>query len=119
MDLEKIKTIINSGASNDYKQELIIKILSEDSQVIPKLLKLLEYERIAKKELISDMNLELSRAAIKIELMLENNTIDSNAVMTKEWVLNKIQNFYFKYQSIIKHCFKQKNYLENLKLSDD
>lgn len=101
MNLEKIKEIVNSNSRDDVKNFLIINCLSEDKNAIPLMMEILDTERKNKKELIQDMNLELSRSHIFIEISKES--------FNKKFVLDEIEKFYLKYKGVVTHCFNRFN----------
>ena len=58
MDIDKIKEIVNEDLfSENVKERLIIVELSKDEDVVPTILGILNEERIAKKEMVVDMNI--------------------------------------------------------------
>ena len=67
MNLKKIREILNMNIPEDYQEQLIIQVLSEDKNVIPTLLKILEIERKSKEDLLVDCNLLLSKANVGLE----------------------------------------------------
>ncbi len=127
MNLPELKSILNLDDSiypKEAKEHLIIKSLSMDEKLIPTLMNILEQERRDKKELMSDMNLELSRAHIFIDEHWPSNSAFAEqadrrfgrAVKVKEekglhrgFVLDKIAEFYTKYKGRISHCFNRFN----------
>jgi hypothetical protein len=107
MDLKKLKAIlINDDLPDDHKKYLIIKVLSDDKEVIPMILEILDVERENKKELIIDLNLELSRAHIMIEMLPESK---KKLSLDRQFVLDKIAEFYIKWKGKIRHCFNRFN----------
>jgi hypothetical protein len=108
MDIDVIKEIVNSNDSILLKETKIIEHLSEDKNCIPTLLRILERERSTDKELIQDMNQELSRAQIYID-MLKESPEDSKASFNKGFVLDEIAKFYFKYKKFVTHCYNKLN----------
>lgn len=109
MDILKIKTIIESETLTDeHKEHFILATLAKDESVISKLLVMLEIERSNKKELISDMNLELSRTHTYIELREENKK-EAKENFNKVFVVGKVAEFYTKYKGIVSHCFNRFN----------
>lgn len=97
MDIKELKTIINSGLPDELIKSAIINSLAKDDNVILIVLKILERERNDKKELLSDMNLLLSKAHIG----LEEKKFNTGGFIQKE-----IVEFYTKYRGIVGHCFK-------------
>lgn len=108
MNLKALKEIINSSYPDSIKEMEIISILAEDQDVIPNIMKLLEQERRSGKELMMDMNLELSKAHIYIEGVPEGKR-RANDSFNKEFVMDEIEKFYAKYKSVIRHCFNRFN----------
>lgn len=107
MNIQAIKTIVNSDYPNEIKESLIIEVLSKDEKVIPKLLEILQLERTSKQELISEMNLQLSR----IQTFVEHSEMElkkfGNA--DTEFILEEVDKFYKNYKDQVSHCFKNKN----------
>ena len=98
MDLEEIKCIVNADSlSNEVKKSFIINVLAADENIIPLIMKILNEERKYKEELITDMNVLLS----KVHLGLDNSEINQNNFMQKEIIA-----FYKKHNQHIRHCFK-------------
>ncbi len=108
MDIEKIKQIVSSQISEDFKSQAIIEVLSRDEKVIPLMMDILKSERKSKDELIADMNLELSRAHIYIDMRPEVKS-ESKDSFNKSFINDEIAKFYIKYKSIIAHCFNRFN----------
>ena len=74
MKIDSIKTIVNNVLlPDDMKRSMIISILAKDENVIPDILSILKQERISSKELITDLNLELSRAHCYIDEFTEDS----------------------------------------------
>jgi hypothetical protein len=80
-------------------RKIISIYLSDDDEVIPNLLSLFEANLEAKKELILDSNLELSRALIFI------NKKNSTKGFNKDFVMGEIKKHYIKWKDTIKCCF--------------
>lgn len=114
MNIEEIKSIVNNDFLPDKSKEIaIINILSQDKNVIPTLLKILEQERKVKNELITDMNLELSRADEYIREPIlfakdkQSKNKDLKLNQAREFIINNITIFYHKYRDVITHCFNK------------
>jgi hypothetical protein len=97
MNLQELKSIINSGLPDDVVKAEIINSLAKDENVITVVMKILERERQFKKEIHEEMNLLLSKAHIG----LDDNKFNDGNFMQKEIVA-----FYTKYKGYIGHCFK-------------
>jgi len=96
MNLNKIKEIIELPLISEAdKQNLIIIEISKNENALPTLLGLLNAERERKNELVSTMNLLLSKA----DVGLKEPTLNKNGFMQKE-----ISEFYE--TSEVNHCFK-------------
>ncbi len=113
MDLELLKQIINSSLPDDVKEHKIIGVLAADDNALPEMMKVLESERSVKRRLITDMNVELSRAHIFIDLEVvdkpSKNKKNSNEGFSKGFVIGEIEKFYTKYKSLVTHCFNRFN----------
>jgi hypothetical protein len=107
MDIKKITLIVNSThLSDESKESLILECLSKDEEVIPIIMKILSRERSDKKELITDMNAELSRAHIYIDMRPESKEEGKDS-FNKGFILDEIAKFYIKYKSYVTHCFNR------------
>jgi hypothetical protein len=108
MDIDIIKDIVNAESSYEIKKIQLIQHLASDKDCIPTLLRVLDRERTMNKELITDMNLELSRAHIYIDMRAETKS-ESKESFNKGFVLDEIAKFYFKYKQVVTHCFNRFN----------
>lgn len=108
MDIRALQLVINSSIPDEHKEDEILKILSKDESIILYMFKILEEERKLKKELISDMNLELSRAHIYIDTRPEVKS-EEKKDFNKGYVIDKIAQFYIKYKDVVTHCFNRFN----------
>ena len=97
MNLQELKSIINSGLPDDVIKSEIINSLAKDENVIPVVMKILERERQFKKQIHEEMNLLLSKAHVG----LDNKKFNDKNFMQKE-----IIEFYKKYKGYVGHCFK-------------
>lgn len=97
MNIEELKTIVNSDLPIEVMKSEIINSLAKDENVIPVVMQILEREREFKKELQTEMNLLLSKAHVG----LDDKKFNSGDFMQKE-----IIEFYTKYKGHIGHCFK-------------
>ncbi len=113
MDLDLLKQIVNSSLPDEVKEHKIIGVLAADENALPEMMKVLESERRVKRELITDMNVELSRAHVFIDLkIIENLPKHKNGHsegFTKGFVMDEIEKFYTKYKSLVTHCFNRFN----------
>lgn len=96
MNLKALAEVLKLEVPDQVKKDKILRILSSDENTIVYLLRILDHERDANKELISDLNLELSRAHVHIL---------SPKLMKKIFTLNNIELLYIKWKEKIKHCF--------------
>ena len=92
MNLENIKTIVNSGREN-WERLLMIEI-AKDKSAIPFMMGILDAERADNGELIRDLNLLLSKAHTGLEIP----KLNKDGFMQKE-----IKEFYK--SGRINHCF--------------
>lgn len=112
MNLEKLKQILNSNMREDFKEILFFEQLSKEEDIIPKILQILQVERARNKEIIFDMNHELSRA---FNYVHEAAFDKKKKGFNKEFLLGEIKNFYRKYKSSISHTARTSEWAkENL-----
>ena len=97
MNINELKSIINSGLSDDVIKSEIINSLAKDENIIPVIMKILERERQFKKEIHDEMNVLLSKAHIG----LDDKKFNKGNFMQKE-----IIDFSTKYKGDVGHCFK-------------
>ena len=99
MNLNKIKEIIEMPlASEANKKNLIINEISKSDSVVPTILMILNAERERKNELVSTMNLLLSKSYV----ILKEPKLNKDGFMQKE-----ISEFYDTAE--VNHCFKNSN----------
>lgn len=99
MNIEKIKAIVNSSQPDITIRGLLLLAIAEDERAIPDLLAILEAERAAKKELITELNFQLSRA---------DTIIESPELNKDKFVRKEISAFYKKFSHLVSHCYRQK-----------
>ena len=104
MDIKKLREIINLPIPDDRMEEYIISFIAEDKEVIPNILRILSAERENHSELISDMNLELSRALIVLQD--KNIKYNKNVIADPVWVSSEIIKHYRKWKDHIRCTFK-------------
>lgn len=98
MDLQKIRQLVNGNLTNDIVRMTILKVIAEDETALLDMMQILENERRRKKELILEMNMQLSRA----DMGLKNPKLNYDGFMQKE-----ISEFYQQYRDQVLHCFKK------------
>lgn len=97
MDLDKIEEVIKRKYLDDNSKRLsILHIISEDEKALEDMMYILNAERIRKKELILEMNMQLSRA---------DAFIQQPALADKSFILSKIKKFYEQFKGQVSHCF--------------
>lgn len=99
MNLKLITEIISSPAlEQEQKENLILLEIAKNERALPYVLEILAAERRDRRELISDMNMELSRA---------HTIIRDKKFFRKmqEFVDDEIIKFYQKYKAVVGHCF--------------
>lgn len=107
MDIKKIKEIVSQNLlPDDVKRSLIISVIADDKDAIGDVLQILNHERNTNKELIGDLNLELSRAHIYIDQRPES-VKEAKDCFNKGFILDEISKFYIKYKGRISHCFNR------------
>lgn len=98
MDIKEIKKIVNSDLySDEMKESKIIDCLAKDENVIPTMMTILSREREMKSEMLTDMNVLLSKS----ETALTTPKLNTGGFIQKE-----IMAFYKKYKNVVNHCFK-------------
>lgn len=101
--IKKIKEILNDPIyPDDVKKQLMFEEIAKDKDAIPAILSILSSERRKKKELISEMNLQLSRAHIA----LEKGKPAKRGLNSDRFVEKEIEKFYILNHDQIGHCFK-------------
>lgn len=115
MNLKKIREILEQGLfPDDVKERMILKVLSEDENLIPQLLQILEYERQRKKKLLTEINFQLSRAHVGLEVAkFDKKGLNGDRFMEKE-----ITKFYIDNQEYIGHCMKNLDMLKAMPQPD-
>ena len=110
MNINKIKEIVNEVTLPDnIKEKLIISVIANDKDAIPTILEILAKDRSNKKELIADMNLELSRTHLYLDEYMKEGKRQSKKDFNKAFVVGKVGEFYEKYQDYVTHCFNRFN----------
>ena len=97
MNLQELKSIINSGLPDDVVKSEIINSLAKDENIIPVIMKILERERQFKKEIHEKMNMLLSKAHVGL---------DDKKFNEGNFIQKEIIEFYIKYKGYVGHCFK-------------
>ncbi len=106
MDLETIKKIVNSDSPSKSKELQILYVLAADKNAIPTILDILNAERKSNNEMITDLNLNLSRTHIFVDEYVDKV---KEKQFTRAFILDKISEFYIKYKGRISHCFNRFN----------
>lgn len=101
MDLKLIKETLNSSLKNDIKEAIILSIIAEDDKAIPYLLKILNYERTQRKDLLNDTNLNLSRALIILD--------DKSMKKHTTFAVDEIKKHYIKWKHSVRCVFSTKD----------
>lgn len=97
--INKLKDIILDDFP--FKEERILQTISKDNNAIPILLKMLDDERQRNKTILSEMNLELSRAHSYITTVKDRKKTG----YCKNFICKGIVDFYSKNKDYIKHTF--------------
>mgnify|MGYP001458623716 FL=1 len=97
MNVQELKSIINSALPDDVIKSEIINSLAKDENVIPVVMRILERERQFKKEIHNEMNVILSKAHIGL---------DDKKFNEGNYIQKEIIDFYTKYKGYVGHCFK-------------
>lgn len=102
MDIRKLSEVINNPFLEDnIKEKMIINVLSEDPNVLLTLLGLISSERKYNKEIISDLNLEVSRYQVHIN---DKSLLKKNLSFLNE----ETKKLYDKWKDFISPLFNNK-----------
>jgi hypothetical protein len=106
MNIKKIADIVKLPIPDKLKEKYVIAVISEDKNVIPIILEILNSEREIKEELLLDTNTELSRALV----VLKDDNLKWNKKIIADpiWVVGEIIKHYQKWKEHIKCGFKIK-----------
>ncbi len=108
MKYEELVSVLKEADEKTGKQ-FIAKYISQDENIIPMLIAILAEEREFKKELISEMNLNLTRNTTGL---MYPQIIPAGSVKKQtEFYINETKKFYKKYEDSVKTA--------GLKLWDD
>lgn len=104
MDIRKLKLLMLSDLPEDVLRHGVIQLIAQDEQAIPDILEVLNHERKRKKELLTEMNVLMSKA---------DAALDNPKQFNKDnFIQNEVFEFYQK-NTDVGHCFR------NYKLKDD
>lgn len=106
MNIKAIEEILKLEIPYQSKESEIIRILAADKNVVPIILRILDAERDESHELLTDINVELSRSLVAIED--KNIGIKGKQIIERDFVIGEIKKFYLKWQHKIHCCFKIK-----------
>lgn len=106
MDIKKIRDIINLNLPDEVTENYLIAIISDDKKVIPTLLEMLDSEIELNERLLSDTNVELSRALVVLQD--KNLKYNKKIIADPAWVVGEIIKHYKKWKDYIGCCFKIK-----------
>lgn len=115
MNIEEIKRICNSTSfSLESRETMILRLIAKDKKAVPYIIEMLNSERQIKNNIISDMNVELSRSLVFIEENTEETKKNKKLPIEKQgfsrtFVVNSINDFWNKYKDHgIGNLFKNK-----------
>jgi len=99
--MEEIIELIKSGIIDEYVlKQYIIRYIATQEDVIPYIMEILEEERKQKKELLQEMNLNLTRNTLYIKN--PELTMGNGKKGQEKFLLEETHNFYKKYQNKVK-----------------
>jgi hypothetical protein len=104
MNLDKIRRALEEPAPDNVIEQMIIQILADDEDVALTITNIVAQQRNNQKELITDMNAELSRAEVYISINVKEKLV-GNA--DKAFILGEIAKFYYKYKGKIQSTFNR------------
>lgn len=106
LPLDKIQSILaNPLMDDEAKTYNILALIAHDKNSIPFIMDMLQHERKESRQLILDMNLELSRTHFYLDQHALENPDNKKQSLNKAWVISKVQEFYAKYKGVIGHVF--------------
>lgn len=104
MNIEKITKIVTAcHISDESKRRLILAEIATDEKALPDILEILAQERANGKELIQDLNLELSR--MSAYAAQPKRKIKGGEGFTGDFVFGKMWEMYAKWGGRIGHLF--------------
>lgn len=98
MDLNKIQKILSTNHSDSLKRNVILDIIAEDEEALLDMMKILVTERERKRELIMEMNFQLSRADVFIQCP---------KIAESDFITGEIKKFYDQHH-MVSHCYKER-----------
>lgn len=106
LPLDKIQSILSNPLLDDESKSMsILALIAYDKNAIPFIMDMLQHERKESRQLILDMNLELSRTHFYLDQHALENPENKKQSLNKAWVISKVQEFYTKYKGVINHVF--------------
>jgi len=81
---------------------IIMEYVSNDENVIPNVLQILNFERKRKEELLKDTSFELSRALVAFEFYEKNTPTN---LKQKKWIVSEIKKHFLKWKEYIRCNF--------------
>lgn len=106
MDIKKISDIVNSNLPDNFKSAKIYEVLAEDEHAVPIIMRILNQERSKQKELVSDLNVELSRMSAYANQ--KKRKLTGSDGFSKEFVFGEMWKMYDKWAGRISHTFNIK-----------
>lgn len=98
MNIKAISEVLDMEIPDQAKRSIILRVISEDEKALPDLIALLEIERERNKELILEMNMQLSRA---------DTFIENPKIADIKFIQSEIKIFYETHSNQVSHCYKQ------------
>jgi hypothetical protein len=96
MNIEKIKQAINSGMPDEAIEAEMIRVIAGDDRALSLIFQIVQHRQQVDRELISSLNLLLSKAHVA----LEDRKFNKGGFIQKE-----IRDFYEENKGVIGHCF--------------
>lgn len=106
LPLDKIQLVLSNQLLDDESKSMsILALIAYDKNAIPFIMDMLQHERKESRQLILDMNLELSRTHFYLDQHALENPENKKQSLNKAWVISKVQEFYVKYKGVINYVF--------------
>ncbi len=113
MNFKKLGECLNAPAEDKIKRLMVLACIAMDKDAIKDVLEMLQNERSQNNELLTELNLNLSRAEVFISEYTPEETKlkkgEQKKTFDKRFVLDKIAEFYITNKKHINHCFNRFN----------
>lgn len=102
MNIQKLREVVNLNLPDDVLKRMVYFVIADDGDAINDILGILHQERSKRHELIIEMNSQLSRAHVALEIA----TFDKKGLNGDRFVEREITKFYVDHKDQVSHCYK-------------